>query len=216
MGPSSPATSPPHPATVIQRAEKRSVRPTTLAARESREENQRATHPMTRAGEAAKKESKESKDERPNYKPTKDKKGNLIWDGVRQGLGWYGNVKEAMAASESDGCQLMRFGCTGEAESIDHITDFATLQSGLPRYLVCDGTHHFSAVYKEDASDLYNGRNKANKSTSDVDTRNFQWSCKPCNSSKSGKQGLYENAPRWIERCPGEDCQYVPWGKQAN
>ncbi|WP_437283493.1 hypothetical protein WME90_23835 [Sorangium sp. So ce375] len=169
---------------------------------------------MTRAGEAARKESKaESKDAPPRYMPRKDTEGNDIWNGQRQGLGWYPNVKKEMADSKNDGCQVQGNNCTDEAQSIDHIKDFATLQTDLPRYVVCDGKNHFSAAYKEDARDLYNGGNTADES--DINTSNFQWSCTPCNSSKSGKKGLYENAPQWIEPCPGEDCEYVPRGEET-
>jgi hypothetical protein len=149
----------------------------------------------------------------PGYKPGKDSAGNKIWDGQRSGLGWYDNVQNAMNAIRVN-CGIGRGGCTGNADSIDHVTDFADLQSGLTRYVVCDGLHHFSACYKVDALDLFNGGNTDTTANNDLDLTNFNWSCTQCNSGKNGKKGLYQNQPRWIKKCPGA-CGYSFRGEQS-
>lgn len=150
---------------------------------------------------------------RPTYLPPRDSLGNLVWDGRRAGLGWYTNVKAAMANANPGACQIAKSGCTGGADAIDHKDDFATVQSGLARYEVCDGRNHFSAVYKDDALDSYNGGNTSNSAQPHLG--GLQWSCTQCNSSKSGRKGVYENVPVWIMACPGS-CGYTPRGTPAD
>lgn len=142
---------------------------------------------------------------RPNYTPPRDSQGNDIWDGSRSGLSWSATITAGMAGSKAGGCQVGGNLCTGAADGIDHITDFADLQSGITQYLICDGTHHFKAAYKDDAIAVYNN---------DDDTGNMRWACTQCNSQKSGVRGRYENQPQWFEACPG-GCGYVPWGQEA-
>jgi hypothetical protein len=143
----------------------------------------------------------------PNYTPVRDALGNAIWDGRRDGLDFSASVKLAMAATKGGGCQIQKPGiCTGAANSIDHVEDFVTAQSSLPRYVICDGQNHWTACYKEDAQDCYDAGG---------DTSGLRWSCTQCNSSKGGARGRYENQPVWIERCPG-DCGYSFKGQPAS
>lgn len=151
----------------------------------------------------------------PGYNPVKDSFQHPVWDGRRGSLRWYANVQNAMAPLQAAGCQIGKSGCTGGGDSIDHKPDYATAQSGLTRYVVCDGMHHFSACYKEDALDTYNGENPSNTAALNVDHSKLQWSCTHCNSSKSGQRGVYENPPRWIEPCPG-GCGYVFKGEESS
>ena len=138
-------------------------------------------------------------------KPT-DIGGNAIWDGRREGLSWSNAIKIAMAGSKAGGCEINSPGvCTGAADGIDHIQDFADQQSGIAQYLICDGEHHWKASYKSDAVSIYNNNNNPS---------NMQWSCTGCNSQKNGAKGLYENRPIWRGRCPGHlVCEYVPRGE---
>jgi hypothetical protein len=141
---------------------------------------------------------------RPNYTPPKDSAGNLIWDGGRSGLSWSATITAAMAGTAAGGCQIGGPLCTGAANAIDHITDFADMQSSITQYLICDGAHHWKACYKDDAISVYNNGD---------DPSNMQWSCTQCNSQKSGARGRYENQPQWVEQCPGGACTYAPWGE---
>lgn len=136
---------------------------------------------------------------RPNYVPPSDRLGNQIWDGSRNGLSWSATIAAAMAATKAGGCQVRGGVCTGAADGIDHIVDFAELQSAITQYVICDGTHHWEACYKVDAVDVYNY---------DDDPSNMRWSCTQCNSQKGGVKGVYENQPVWLGECPGEDCKY--------
>jgi hypothetical protein len=152
----------------------------------------------------------------PGYLPLRDQGlvvRNAVWDGRRNSLYWFDNVKAAMAAVQVQ-CDIQKASCTGGADGIDHIQDFADLQTGLTRYVICDGNHHFSAVYKEDALVLFNGGNAKATAVLNVDATNLQWSCTNCNSSKNGTKGVYENIPKWIEACPG-NCGYSFRGQEA-
>lgn len=152
-------------------------------------------------------EKEDSLPVRPNYVPPKDSLNNAIWDGQRAGLDFSGPVKLAMAATKAGGCQIRIPGtCTGGADSIDHVEDFATVQAGLDRYVICDGHHHWSACYKADAQDCYDAGGNAAR---------LQWACTQCNSSKNGARGRYENQPTWLCRCPG-DCDYSFKGEEAS
>jgi hypothetical protein len=155
--------------------------------------------------------------EKPGYNPVKDKQGHKVWDGQRKGLTWYDNVKAAMAASQAGGCTVNRGGCTGAADGIDHVKDFADEQTGLTRYVVCDGMHHFSACYREETLDLYNGGNTKTTPVGSVDTSNLQWACTICNSGKNGTKGVYTNIPNWSGVCPARegDCGYNFRGEAA-
>lgn len=141
---------------------------------------------------------------RPTYVPPKDSAGNKIWNGERAGVGWSQQIRNAMAPSQANGCQINKGGCTGGADGIDHMSDFATEQSGLTQYKICDGNHHWKACYKQDAVDLFNNYG---------DASNFQWACTQCNSEKSGAKGLYLNHPQWLGACPG-NCGYAFKGEQ--
>lgn len=142
---------------------------------------------------------------RPNYTPAKDSLGNLIWDGSRNCLSWSAVITAAMAMTKGGGCQLQGNLCTGVADGIDHGTDFATLQSEITKYVICDGKHHFKACYKEDAVHTYNCGDDPSK---------MRWSCTQCNSQKGGVKGVYENQPVWIRQCPGA-CGYALRGEEA-
>jgi hypothetical protein len=143
---------------------------------------------------------------RPNHIPPKDKTNKAIWDGRRTGLSWSDTIKLAMAPSKNNGCQINGPICNGVAVSIDHVTDFAELQSSIPQYLICDGKNHWKASYKEDAIAIYNNND---------DTANMRWSCTQCNSQKGGHKGLYENVPQWLRACPGTGvCTYTVRGEQ--
>jgi hypothetical protein len=148
--------------------------------------------------------------EPPNYAPTKDKYGNKVWKGTRAGLTWFPNVKKAMELSKDDGCQLERSdGCTGEADSIDHVEDFATVQTGLETTDLCDNRNHWKAILLDTAKLNYNGGFDKDTAIEDDDLvrlgKTFAWSCTPCNSSKSGKKGLDIGSAKWLGECPGED-----------
>lgn len=141
---------------------------------------------------------------RPNYVPPRDSLGNDIWDGSRTGLSWSATITAAMAGSKAGGCTVGGNLCTGAADGIDHITDFADLQTDITTYKICDGTHHWKACYKDDAIDVYNN---------DDDASNMRWACTQCNSQKSGLRGRYENQPQWLEACPG-GCGYAFQGQE--
>lgn len=152
----------------------------------------------------------------PGYIPVRDNGllvRNAVWDGRRASLSWFDNVKTAMAAIQVN-CDIQKASCTGATDGIDHIVDFADLQTGLTRYVICDGNHHFSGVYKEDALELFNGGNSKTTAAASVDTSNLRWSCTSCNSSKGGTKGVYENIPKWISACPG-NCGYTFKGQQS-
>jgi hypothetical protein len=144
----------------------------------------------------------------PSYTIQTDKLGNKIWSGDRDDCKWSTSVKSAMASSKSGGCQIKKkYICQGSADGIDHVKDFASVQGSLPRYVICDGKHHWSACYYDDANDLFNNNE---------DTSGLQWACTQCNSSKNGKKGLKENQPKWISACPGgSDCTYSHKGEDA-
>lgn len=154
----------------------------------------------------------------PGYNPSKDNAlgvKNKVWDGRRGSLKWFDNVQTAMAATRNQ-CDVQKhINCSGQAEGIDHKQDFADLQTGLTRYVICDGLHHFSACYKVDALELFNGGNSEATAVLLVDTTNLRWSCASCNSSKGGTKGVYENVPKWIEPCPG-NCGYAFKGEVAS
>lgn len=141
----------------------------------------------------------------PNYKPTKDSAGNKIWDGSRNSLKFSTTIETAMAATKGGGCQIGSSGCTGNANAIDHKKPFSEVQSSFDRYVICDGTHHWSAVYKDDADSGYNN---------DDDPSGFQWSCTSCNSKKNGTKGIDKNPSKWKGACPG-GCGYVFQGEPA-
>ena len=141
---------------------------------------------------------------RPGYCPPKDSTGLEIWNGSRQGLTWSDAIIAAMAPSKGGGCQVDE--CDGAAEGIDHKQPFSELQTGITRYLICDGKHHWEASYKADAVAVYNNND---------DPSNMRWSCTGCNSSKGGVKGRYENQPKWAGPCPGaSQCNYVPRGRE--
>jgi hypothetical protein len=154
---------------------------------------------------------------RPADAPRKDRTGREIWSGFRQGLSWFRTVKQALDSQRGGGCRIQRDdGCTGSADAIDHIEDFATVQTTLPVYLLCDGEHHWHGVYLVDAMRAYNGGNRESDSGDALDLRNFQWSCKHCNSGKSGAKGNDPAPPRWVGACPGQDdCTYRFRGEQV-
>ena len=143
---------------------------------------------------------------RPGHTPAKDSLGNLIWDGSRRGLSWSAPIIAAMAMTKGGGCEVRKnLSCTGAADGIDHINDFAELQSELTRYVICDGVNHWKACYKQDAIATYNNND---------DDDNMQWSCTQCNSQKGGVKGVYENPPKWRGPCPG-GCGYAFRGEEA-
>ena len=135
-----------------------------------------------------------------NYKPPTEKGGKKIWDGQRSSLGFSSGVADTIPDKDK-GCHHQKPGCTGGADGIDHLDPFSERQSGLTRYLICDGRNHFEACLKEEAQEMY-------------DAYPLVWSCTKCNSSKGGKKGLYENPPQFKEACPGDDCE-VPAGGEA-
>ncbi len=148
--------------------------------------------------------------EPPKYAPTKDKYGDKIWKGTRAGLTWFDSVKDGMELSRAGGCQLQSSDdCTGAADSIDHVEDFATVQTGLETSDVCDGKNHWKAIMLDTAKLAYNGGFDPDEAIAgDELTRlgkTFEWSCTPCNSKKSGKKGLDIGAAAWLGECPGED-----------
>ena len=141
---------------------------------------------------------------RPNYVPARDSLGNDIWSGSRSGLAWSATITAGMAGSKAAGCTVAGDLCTGSADSIDHITDFADLQTGITTYKICDGAQHWKAAYKADAVSIYNNGD---------DTGNMRWACTQCNSQKGGVKGRYENQPEWLEACPGA-CGYALRGEE--
>jgi|GEM_PF-6505875 len=148
--------------------------------------------------------------EPPNYAPTKDKYGEKIWKGTRAGLTWFDNVEKAMALSRDDGCQLQSSDdCTGAADAIDHVEDFATVQTGLETSDVCDGKNHWRAIMLDTAKVAYNGGFAPDTAIKGAKLtklgKTFAWSCTQCNSSKSGKKGLDAGTAAWLGECPGED-----------
>ena len=152
-------------------------------------------------------------DVRPHYAPVVDKYGRKLWKGSRAGLGWFDNVKSAMNSVDDGSCQIKGDGCTGGADAIDHVKDFATEQTGLETELVCDGKHHWTAILLSKAQRLYNGGFRSDDDIENDDgalarlQKAFVWSCTHCNSSKSGKKGLDGGAAIWQKACPGEeDC----------
>ncbi|MBV9823527.1 MAG: hypothetical protein JO144_14940 [Actinobacteria bacterium] len=153
------------------------------------------------------------KAEPPNYEPTKDKNGEKVWKGTRSGLTWFTSVENAMALSAAGGCQLRRSGdCTGAADSIDHIEDFATVQTGLETTNLCDGKNHWNAIMLETAKLAYNGGFDPYAPIKGAElsrlAKTFAWACTPCNSAKSGKKGLDIGSAKWLRECPGgEDCE---------
>lgn len=150
------------------------------------------------------------KAKRPTYQPTKDRNGKKVWRGERKSLTWFDNVKEAMADSRDDGCQLERSTkCTGEADAIDHVKDFASEQTGLETTDICDGKHHWRAIMLDKAKRLYNGGfGPDDELTAEDLAGTFAWSCTSCNSTKSGKKGLDGGQAAWLGECPGEDCDF--------
>ena len=142
---------------------------------------------------------------RPGYTPAKDSLGNLIWDGSRSGLSWSATISGAMALTKGGGCQVLSNVCTGAADGIDHKNDFAELQSEITLYVICDGTNHWTACYKQDAVAMYNNYDNPD---------NMRWSCTQCNSQKGGHKGVYENQPKWRGPCPG-GCGYAFRGEEA-
>lgn len=148
---------------------------------------------------------------RPHYKPVIDKHRRKLWKGSRAGLGWFDNVKSAMDSINDGSCQIEGDGCTGGADAIDHVKDFATEQTGLETRLVCDGKHHWRAILLVDAQELYNGGFQDDDDIEGDDgalarlRKAFVWSCTHCNSSKSGKKGHDGGAAIWQKACPGED-----------
>lgn len=124
---------------------------------------------------------------------TIDKHGTQYWNGWRGTLSFSSATKTAMATSKVN-CEIKKASvCTGAANGIDHIKDFATVQSGLPAQEYCDGTNHWEGVLLSDAQLEYNDQN------------NLRWSCTQCNSSKSGAKGLY-TPPQHKGKCPGATC----------
>lgn len=148
---------------------------------------------------------------RPNYQPPADKRGNKLWKGSRASLGWFDNVKTAMDSVNDDTCHIEGDDCTGTADAIDHVKDFATEQTGLETSLICDGNHHWDAILLSDAQQLYNGGfDSAQDIAADRGAmtrlqKAFVWSCTHCNSSKSGKKGLDGGQAIWKGACPGEE-----------
>ncbi|HTZ45095.1 MAG TPA: hypothetical protein VMB79_14645 [Jatrophihabitans sp.] len=143
--------------------------------------------------------------EAPAYRPKKDKNGSKIWGGQRGSLGWFANVQSAMDSVKA-GCTINGTGCTGTADAIDHVEDFATAQTTIPERDLCDGRHHWKAVLLKDAKFVYNGRHKSTEKFGGKMAqlqRQFRWSCTHCNSSRGGQQGNDVGAPKWIEACPG-------------
>jgi len=146
--------------------------------------------------------------------PSEDALGRRIWRGDRGILSWYDNVKQAMESIRGGGCQIQTNpSCTGNADQIDHIKDFATEQTGLPEQDICVDDHHWKVILHDTARQLYNGGFTeedtilGNTAAMNELARHFQWSCKKCNSSKSGTKGLDGGAPRYLGECPGEgDC----------
>ena len=141
---------------------------------------------------------------RPNYVPARDSLGNEIWNGSRSGLSWSATIIAGMAGSKAAGCTVGGGLCTGAADAIDHIEDFAEVQASITTYKICDGEHHWKAAYKADAVSLYNNSD---------DTSNMRWACTQCNSQKGGSKGKYENQPQWLEACPG-GCGYGLRGEE--
>lgn len=124
---------------------------------------------------------------------TKDKYGNQYWNGWRTTLSFTAATKLAMAPTKV-ACQINKAHvCTGSPDGIDHIIDFATVQSGLATQEYCDGVDHWDGVPFADAALEYN------------DTGNLRWACTQCNSSKSGAKGLYA-PPQHQGKCPGLGC----------
>ena len=122
-----------------------------------------------------------------------DKYGQHFWNGFRGGLSWNAITNGLMAPLKAGGCQVQTAICTGNADGIDHIQDFATVSAGLATETYCDGNHHWEGVPLVDAKAAYN------------DTNNLQWSCTKCNSSKSGARGMYTPVT-YVEDCPGATC----------
>jgi hypothetical protein len=149
---------------------------------------------------------------RPHYQPVVDKHGRKLWKGSRSGLGWFDNVRTAMDSIDDGTCKIVKDDdCTGSADAIDHVKDFATEQTGLEVELVCDGSHHWRAILLSNAQQLYNGGFAPDDDIEGDDgelarlRKAFVWSCTHCNSSKGGKKGLDGGQAIWQEACPGED-----------
>lgn len=137
------------------------------------------------------------KSRRVNYVPPKEKGGKSIWNGFRGGLDFSPGVADSVPGKDQ-GCYHQGQNCTDDAEAIDHLRPFSERQTELGRYFICDGRNHFEACFLTEAQEAY-------------DAEPLVWSCTKCNSSKGGPKGLYENAPRFTEECPGADCE-VPDG----
>lgn len=177
------------------------------SGRASRSNNMYATKDRRTARQ---KGGRAPKPKRPDYVPIKDKNGNKVWRGERKSLTWFRNVTDAMAESRDDGCQLERSTkCTGEADAIDHVKDFASEQTGLETTDICDGRHHWRAIMLDKAKRLYNGGFGPDDELTGEDLAGtFAWSCTSCNSKKSGVKGLDGGQARWLGECPGEDCEF--------
>jgi hypothetical protein len=148
---------------------------------------------------------------RPHYQPVRDKYGNKLWKGTRAGLSWFDNVETAMAGIDDGTCKIAKGGCTGSADAIDHVKDFATEQTTLAPRDICDGKHHWNVILLADAQALYNGGFDPDADFGDAKAltklgKSFVWSCTHCNSSKGGKKGNDGGAAKWLKPCPGDDC----------
>ncbi|SHH09938.1 hypothetical protein SAMN05428948_2764 [Massilia sp. CF038] len=143
------------------------------------------------AGGVKKSERLAAKGVKPSPQHT-DKAGNKYWTGFRNGLGWTTATQNHMNQSKGSGCQISSSICTGKADGIDHIDDFATVSAGLEPVEYCDGNDHWEGVPLDVVKTAYN------------DLANLRWSCTQCNSSKSGAKGLYTNVTH-TGKCPGPD-----------
>lgn len=138
--------------------------------------------------------------------PKSDRNNQPIWSGGRKGMRFFKNVTTAMEKNRTQ-CEIQRNGCTGAPDAIDHRQDFSTLKSGVPTRVICDGTMHWHGGLKDDALVIYNGGNEEDTAEGDLDLSNFQWSCKQCNSSKSGSKDMDSPGPKPVGPCPGgTDC----------
>lgn len=123
-----------------------------------------------------------------------DKRGKRYWNGYRSTLRFSAVTTAMMGPAKGGGCRVGKGGCSGAANSIDHVVDFATTQSALATRTYCDGAYHWSGILLSVAMNDYNNLG------------NLQWSCTSCNSSKSGARGLY-SPPSPQGACPGKSCR---------
>lgn len=125
--------------------------------------------------------------------PAIDKHGTRYWTGWRSDLRFYPATRNAVPGW-GQWCPDGRLcGGYGLAISLDHVTDWATVQAGLATTNYCDGAYHWEGVLWNDAMNEYN------------DVTNLQWLCILCNSSKNGVRGLYSR-PAYRGPCPGAMC----------